>query len=83
MYIGNINNISYIAKKIKMITVKEASRILCVEQVTIRHYITMGTGPEKEKLKAIMVMHGRRKEYRIKGEDLDYYRKKYLSLEKE
>jgi len=64
-----------------MITVREASKILCVEPVTIRHYITIGVGPEKEKLKAIQVKHGRRTEYRIKGEDLEYFKKKYLNID--
>ena len=64
-----------------MISVKEASKILCVEPVTVRHYITIGIGKEKEKLKAFKTMKGRRPEYRIKGEDLEYYRKKYLVLE--
>lgn len=61
-----------------MLTVKEASNKLSVEPATIRNYIRNGVGKEHEKLKAIPVMHGRRKEYRIKQDDLEYFRKKYL-----
>ncbi len=63
-----------------MLTVKEASKQLCVEQQTVRNYIRNGTGKENERLKAIQVKHGKRTEYRIKGEDLEYYKKKYLTL---
>jgi len=61
-----------------MLSTKEAARLISVETQTIRNYIRIGTGKENEKLKAIKIYHGRRKEYRIKGEDLEYYRKKYL-----
>ena len=61
-----------------MLNVKEAARIVNVETQTIRNYIRNGVGIPKEKLKAIQVMHGRRMEYRIKQDDLDYFRKKYL-----
>ena len=61
-----------------MLSTKEAARIIYVEPQTIRSYIRNGTGKENEKLKAIQIRHGRRLEYRIKGEDLEYYRKKYL-----
>lgn len=62
-----------------MITTKEAAKILCVERQTIRNYIRKGVGKEKEQLKAIQVYHGRRLEYRIKLEDLENFRKKWLS----
>ena len=62
-----------------MITTKEAAKILCVERQTIRNYIRVGVGKEKEKLKAIQVYHGRRLEYRVKLEDLENFRKKWLS----
>lgn len=62
-----------------MITIKEAARILCVEPQTVRGYVRSGVGKEKEKLKAIQVYHGRRQEYRIKLEDLENFRKKWLS----
>lgn len=61
-----------------MLTVKETARKLSVEMQTVRNYIRNGVGKEKEKLKAIHVMHGRRKEYRIKQDDLEEFRKKYL-----
>jgi len=63
-----------------MLSTKEAAKLLCVEQQTIRNYIRCGIGKEDEKLKAIQVKHGRRTEYRIKLEDLEYYKKKFLSI---
>lgn len=64
-----------------MLNTKEAAKKLSVERQTIRNYIRNGVGNPPEKLKAIKVMHGRRVEYRIKNDDLEYYRKKYLSNE--
>jgi len=61
-----------------MLTIKEASKIINVEPATIRNYVRNGVGKENEKLTAIKVKHGMRSEYRIKSEDLEYYRKKYL-----
>jgi len=61
-----------------MLSTKEAARLISVETQTIRNYIRNGTGKENEKLKAIQIYHGRRLEYRIKNDDLEYYRKKYL-----
>lgn len=61
-----------------MLTTKEAARIVNVEPATIRNYIRSGVGKEHEKLKAMIVKHGRRSEWRIKQSDLDYFRKKYL-----
>ena len=61
-----------------MLSTKEAAKIICVEPQSIRNYIRNGIGSPKEKLKAIQVRHGRRLEYRIKQDDLDYFRKKYL-----
>lgn len=61
-----------------MLSIKEAANKLSVEPQTVRNYIRNGVGKEHEKLKAIHVMHGRRKEYRIKNDDLEYFRKKYL-----
>jgi excisionase family DNA binding protein len=63
-----------------MITTKEAAKLLGVERQTVRKYITNGLGKGKEKLKAMLIMHGRRKEYRIKLSDLEDYKKKYLSI---
>jgi excisionase family DNA binding protein len=59
-----------------MLSVKEAAKILCVENQTVRNYIRTGIGKDKEKLKAIQVKHGARTEYRIKNDDFDNYRKK-------
>lgn len=66
-----------------MLTVREAAKLICVEQVTIRHYITLGVGKNKEKLKAIKIKHGLRKEYRIKGEDLQKFKEKFLTINNE
>jgi len=63
-----------------MLSVKEAAKKICVEQQTIRNYIKNGIGKDNEKLEAIQVMHGRRREYRIKLEDLENYRKKWLMV---
>ncbi len=62
-----------------MLTTKQAAHILCVGDFTIRRYIREGVGKEKEKLKAIHTHRGRRLEYRIKLEDLENFRKKWLS----
>ena len=63
-----------------MLNTKEAGDKIGVEPQTIRRYVTIGLGVDYEKLKAIEVMHGRRKEYRISLSDLEYYKKKYLTV---
>lgn len=65
-----------------MLTVKEAAKKLCVDPQTVRNYIRNGVGNENEKLPAIKVAHGRLKQYRIKQEDLENYKKKWLSVNK-
>lgn len=66
-----------------MLSPKEAAEIISVVPHTIRNYIHKGLGKDKEKLIAIQVMHGKRLEYRIKQSDLEYYRKKYLTVKEE
>ncbi len=61
-----------------MLTVKEAANKLYVCPGAVRNYIRNGVGKQKEKLKAIQVKHGLRTEYRIKQDDLEEFRKKYL-----
>lgn len=61
-----------------MLSVKEAANKLSVERQTVRNYIRNGVGKQKERLKAIQVKHGLRTEYRIKQDDLEEFRKKYL-----
>jgi len=63
-----------------MLTTKEAAKIISVEPATIRKYIREGLGKDQEKLKAIQIMHGKRMEYRICTSDLEYYKKKYLTI---
>lgn len=66
-----------------MLTPKEAAKIISVVPHTVRRYIHIGLGKDKEKLIAIQVMHGKRVEYRIKQSDLEYYRRKYLTVKNE
>lgn len=61
-----------------MLSVKEAARKLSLEQQTIRSYIRNGVGKDKEKLKAITIKVGLQNQYRIKNDDLENFRKKYL-----
>ena len=61
-----------------MLTTKEAANIVNVEAATVRNYIRNGVGKQKERLRAIQVKHGLRTEYRIKQQDLEDFRKKYL-----
>ncbi len=61
-----------------MLTTKEAASKLFVCTGAVRHYIRVGVGKQKEKLKAIQVKHGMRTEYRIKNDDLEEFRKKWL-----
>ena len=61
-----------------MISVKEAARKLSLEPQTVRHYIRVGVGKDKEKLKAITIKVGLQDQYRIKNDDLEEFRKKYL-----
>lgn len=61
-----------------MLSVREAAKVVNVEQQTIRNYIRNGVGNPKERLRAIQVKHGLRTEYRIKQQDLEDFRKKYL-----
>jgi len=65
-----------------MLTVTEAAKTIPVVPDTIRKYIRIGVGKtgEKEKLQAIQIMRGRRKEYRIKQSDLDEFKKKWLTV---
>lgn len=64
-----------------MLTTKQAASQVHVCTGTVRNYIRNGVGSPPEKLKAIWVMVGRRREYRIKNDDLEYFRKKYLTNE--
>ncbi len=61
-----------------MLTTKEAGNKLYVCAGAVRNYIRNGVGNPPEKLKAIKVKRGRRTEYRIKQDDLEEFRKKYL-----
>ena len=61
-----------------MLSVREAAKKLSVEQQTVRNYIRNGVGKPKERLKAIQVKHGLQTQYRIKQDDLEEFRKKYL-----
>ena len=61
-----------------MLSTTEAGKKIGVEGQTIRNYIKIGLGKDKEKLKAIQVKRGYRMEYRISNSDLEYYKLKYL-----
>ncbi len=61
-----------------MLTTKQAAKQLNVCTAAVRNYIRSGVGKEKEKLKAILIKHGLRPEYRIKQSDLEKFKKKYL-----
>lgn len=62
-----------------MLTVKEAAKAMHVTTETIRQYIRDGRGEEEFKLRAEIVYHGMRREYRITHEDLDAFKKKYIT----
>lgn len=61
-----------------MLTTKEAAKSMNVTSETIRQYIRDGRGEDRFKLKAEIVYHGMRREYRITHEDLEEFKKKYL-----
>lgn len=63
-----------------MLTTKEAAKKISVQPETIRKYIREGVGKNNTKLPATHVMHGRRREYRIKQSDLEEFRLEFLTV---
>ena len=62
-----------------MLSVKQIANMLNVGEAAVRRYIRDGIGKENEKLKAIKVKRGARSVYRIKQDDFDNFKEKYLS----